>query len=93
MDAYLEEVRKLEKRFLGMGLHHVPRSENKEADTLPGGCPSENHKTPASLRSDSYDHPQRHLHQPRSSLAPFPRNFRSRPSRRAPTVGYPLGPA
>ena len=34
MAAYLEEVRKLEKRFLGMGLKHVPRSENKEANEL-----------------------------------------------------------
>ena len=34
MAAYLVVVRKLEKRFLGVGLHHIPRSENKEADEL-----------------------------------------------------------
>jgi ribonuclease HI len=32
--AYLEEVRKLKKRFLGVGLEHVPRSENQEADDI-----------------------------------------------------------
>ena len=34
MIAYLEEVRKLEKRFLGMELEHVPRGENQEADDI-----------------------------------------------------------
>ncbi|XP_073361948.1 uncharacterized protein [Aegilops tauschii subsp. strangulata] len=31
MEAYLEEVRKIEKRFLGLELQHVPRGTNKEA--------------------------------------------------------------
>ena len=30
MMVYLEEVRRMEKRFLGMGLEHIPRGENKE---------------------------------------------------------------
>ena len=34
MIAYLEEVRKLEKRFLGMELEHIPRGENQEADDI-----------------------------------------------------------
>ena len=34
MAAYLEEVRRLEKRFLGMELQHVPRGDNKEADDI-----------------------------------------------------------
>lgn len=34
MAAYLEEVRKLEKRFLGMELQHVPRGSNKEVDDI-----------------------------------------------------------
>ena len=34
MAAYLEEVRKLENHFLDIGLHHIPRSKNKEADEL-----------------------------------------------------------
>ena len=34
MAAYLEEVRKLEKRFLGMELAHIPRSKNQEADDI-----------------------------------------------------------
>ena len=34
MASYLEEVRKLEKRFLGMGLTHIPGSDNKEADEI-----------------------------------------------------------
>ena len=34
MAAYLEEVRKLEKRFLGMEVKHIVQSENHEADGL-----------------------------------------------------------
>jgi hypothetical protein len=34
MIAYLEEVRKLEKHFLGMGLEHIPHSENQEAEDI-----------------------------------------------------------
>ena len=34
MKAYLEEVRKLEKRFLGMDIKHIPRGENQEADDI-----------------------------------------------------------
>src|SRR3990170_2255189 len=34
MAAYLEEVRKLEKHFLGLELQHVPRRGNKEADDI-----------------------------------------------------------
>ena len=31
MEAYLEEVHKMEKRFMGVELQHVPRGTNKEA--------------------------------------------------------------
>ena len=34
MAAYLEEVRKIEKRFLGLELQHIPRGANKEADDI-----------------------------------------------------------
>jgi hypothetical protein len=34
MISYLEEVHKLEKRFLGMGLEHIPHNENQEADDI-----------------------------------------------------------
>ncbi|XP_073367865.1 uncharacterized protein [Aegilops tauschii subsp. strangulata] len=34
MAAYLEEVRKIQKRFLGLELQHVPRGTNKEADDI-----------------------------------------------------------
>ena len=34
MEAYLEEVCKMEKRFLGLELQHVPRGSNKEADDI-----------------------------------------------------------
>jgi hypothetical protein len=34
MIAYLEEVRKLKKRFFGLGMEHIPRSENQEADDI-----------------------------------------------------------
>nr|XP_020180295.1 uncharacterized protein LOC109765937 [Aegilops tauschii subsp. strangulata] len=34
MEAYLEEVRKIEKQFLGLELQHVPPDTNKEADDI-----------------------------------------------------------
>ena len=34
MDAYYQEVRKLEVRFWGLDLHHIPRKKNHDADAL-----------------------------------------------------------
>ena len=34
MEAYLTEVRKMEKHFLGLEVQHVPRGTNKEADDI-----------------------------------------------------------
>ena len=34
MEAYLAQVRKMEKQFLGLELQHVPRGTNKEADDI-----------------------------------------------------------
>jgi ribonuclease HI len=34
MEAYLEELRKMEKRFQGLELKHIPRGENVEADKI-----------------------------------------------------------
>ena len=34
MEAYLTEVRKMEKQFMGLEVRHVPRGTNKEADDI-----------------------------------------------------------
>ena len=34
MEAYLAEVRKMEKQFSGLEVQHVPRGTNKEADDI-----------------------------------------------------------
>ena len=34
MDAYVREIHKLENKFLGLEIHHVPRDNNIEADVL-----------------------------------------------------------
>jgi ribonuclease HI len=34
MDAYYQEIRKLEGRFQGLELHHIPRKQNPDADAL-----------------------------------------------------------
>ena len=34
MDAYCQEVRKLEGKFRGLELHHIPRKQNPDADAL-----------------------------------------------------------
>ena len=36
MEAYLAEVRKMEKQFLGLEVQHVPHGTNKEADDIAG---------------------------------------------------------
>ena len=35
MDAYVEEIRKLENKFVGLEIHHVDRDNNVGADVLP----------------------------------------------------------
>ena len=34
MEAYPEEVHRIEKQFLGLELQHMPRDTNKEADDI-----------------------------------------------------------
>ena len=34
MDAYIEEIRKLENKFLGLEIHHVDHENNVGADVL-----------------------------------------------------------
>ena len=34
MDAYIEEIRKLENKFSGLEIHHVDRDNNVGADVL-----------------------------------------------------------
>ena len=34
MDSYCQEIRKLEGRFWGLELHHIPRKQNPDADAL-----------------------------------------------------------
>src|SRR3954471_13353530 len=36
MEAYLAEVRRMEKQFWGLELKHVPRGTNQEADDIAG---------------------------------------------------------
>ena len=40
MEAYVDEVRKLEERFDGLQAEHVPRAENGIADDLSNALPS-----------------------------------------------------
>ena len=39
MEAYLEEVRQMEKQFMGVELLHVPRGMNKEVDDITKRAP------------------------------------------------------
>ena len=34
MDAYVEEIRKLENKFSGLEIHHIDRDNNMGADVL-----------------------------------------------------------
>ena len=78
MEAYLAEVRKMEKQFLGLEIQHVPRGTNKEADDIARRASKRLPKNLVSLRNGSSSlqqhlslRRQRHLrrsspsHQPR----------------------------
>jgi ribonuclease HI len=62
METYLEEHRKMEKRFQGLELKHIPRGENVEADEIAKRALIAWHNLPASLRSVSSSRPLLHRH-------------------------------
>jgi probable phosphoglycerate mutase len=51
MAAYLEELQKMEKRFQGLELKHIPRGENMEADEI-AKCASHRLAQPAGVFED-----------------------------------------
>ena len=79
MEAYLAEVRKMEKQFLGLELQHVPRGTNKEADDIARRASKQQPQEPGVFeKSGSSSHQLRHLFQAqlslgRSSHSPRPR--------------------
>ena len=68
MEAYLAEVRKMEKRFMGMELQHVPRRTNKIADDIAKRASQRLPQEPGCLRSGSSGHQLHHHFQARLSL-------------------------
>ena len=56
MEAYLAEVRKMEKQFLGLELQHVAGEPTRKPTTSPEGHPSDSSKSLASWRSSSSSH-------------------------------------
>ena len=81
MEAYLTEVRKMEKQFLGPELQHVPRGTNKEADKItkrasrhlpqePGVFEERLFKPSAAPPLSGSAQPQEELPQPPTSGAP-----------------------
>ena len=78
MEEYLEEVRKIEKQFLGVELQHVPHGTNKEADDIAKRVSRREPRSMASSRNDSSSHPP-----PLQARCCFGRN-RPRPAPRAP---------
>ena len=72
MEAYLTEVRKMEKQFLGLELQHVHYGTNNEADTSPEEHLSVSPRSLASSRSGSSSHQQCHRFQEQLSLGGTP---------------------
>ena len=81
MEAYLAEVRKMEKQFSGLELQHVPRGTNKEADGIttraskrqpqePGVFEERLSKPPAPPLLSKIAHPREELPQPPATGAP-----------------------
>ncbi|XP_020184710.1 uncharacterized protein [Aegilops tauschii subsp. strangulata] len=81
MEAYLTEVLKMEKQFLGLELQHVPCNTNKEADEIakrasrhlpqePGVFEERLHKPSAAPSAAEPAPPQEELPQPPASGAP-----------------------
>ncbi|XP_073363340.1 uncharacterized protein [Aegilops tauschii subsp. strangulata] len=81
MEAYLAEVRRMEKQFLGLELKHVPRDANREADAIARGASRRQPQEPgvfeerlfkpsAAPMLSSATQPQEELPQPPVSGAP-----------------------
>ena len=81
MEAYLVEVRRMEKQFWGLELQHVPRGTNQEADDIakrasrwlpqePGVFEERLFKPSATPSLSSTTQPREELPQPPASGAP-----------------------
>ena len=46
MAGYLEDLRKLEKSFLGLALEHIPHADNQEADDITKRASRQEHQRP-----------------------------------------------
>ena len=63
MDAYCQEVRKLEGRFRGLELHHIPRKQNPDADAL-AKMAAERKPAPSGIFINDLNTPSAHERQP-----------------------------
>jgi ribonuclease HI len=79
MEAYCDEVRRLEDKFYGLKLNHIARRHNETADEL-AKIASGGQRFPRTSSPETYINPQS-----RSTTRPSPR--RPRPSPRHPRLG------
>ena len=63
MDAYCQEVCKLEGRFRGLELHHIPRKQNPDADAL-SKMAAERKPAPNGVFVNDLNAPSSHERQP-----------------------------
>ena len=93
VEAYLAEVHKIEKQFLGLELQHVPHGTNKEADDItkraskrlpqePGGFEERLFKPSATPLPAESTPPQEELPQPPASGGVLYRGVRGIPDAR-----------
>jgi len=68
MDTYCQEVRKLEGRFRGLELHHIPRKQNPDADTL-AKMAAERKPAPSGVFVNDLNAPSAHERQPAADKA------------------------
>jgi ribonuclease HI len=87
MSAYLEEHRKMEKRFRGSELKHIPRGENVEADEIAKRT-SHRQAQPTGVFEERLFKPSA---SPSSSGSDLPPALPPPPKQGAPDYGPPLG--
>jgi hypothetical protein len=87
MAAYLKELRKMEKRFQGLELKHIPRGENVEVDEIAKRA-SHRLAQHAGIFEERLFKPSAY---PSTSKPPPPSALPPPPEQGAPNCGPPLG--
>jgi len=88
MNSYCQEVRKLEGRFRGLELHHIPQKQNPDVDALPKMA-AERKPAPSGVFVNDLNAPSAHERQPSADKAKIVETERTQKTEHAPSDPAP----